>query len=51
MTKYFFDPKLQLREFWQDRNERKNGAQFYRPRVSYVLFHQIVKSFHFHDLR
>ena len=50
-TNCFFDPIWQLRGFWQDRNGRKHIAQLYRPRVSYVLSHQIVKSFHFHDVR
>ena len=46
-----FDPMWQLKEFWQDRNERKHIAQLSGPRVSYVLSHQIVKSFHFQDFR
>jgi len=28
--------------FWQDRNEKKNGALLYGPWVSYFLSHQIV---------
>ena len=47
----FLGPILQLRGFWQDRSERKNGAHLYGPRVSYVLSHQIVKALHFHDFR
>ena len=45
----FVDPIWQLRGLWQDRNERKHLAQLYRPQVSYVLSHQIAKSFQIHD--
>ena len=40
-------PMLQLRGFWQDRNERKNGAQLVGARVSFFLSHRIVKSLTF----
>ena len=41
---WFVDPIWQLRGFWRDRNERKNGAQLYGPRVSNFLSHRIVNS-------
>ena len=44
---FCFHPIWQLREFWQDRNERKHIAHLYRPQVSYFLSHQIVKSLTF----
>jgi hypothetical protein len=43
----FVNPMWQLRGFWQDRSERKNGAQLYGPRVSNFLSHRIVKSLMF----
>jgi len=50
-TSGLFDTILQLMEFLQDRIERKRFAQLYKPRASYVLSHQIAKSFQNHDLR
>ena len=40
--KVVFDPRLQLRGFGQDRNERKNAQQLYGPRVSKFLSHRII---------
>jgi len=40
-----FDPMWQLKEFWQDRNERKHIVQLCGPRVSYFLSHRIVTFF------